>query len=81
VSTGEGEAPQPDSCAGVPGAGRWPPPAPSDQLFQFTVNTRGRLSEVSELEQIIVARELTADGREATDAAIEATRPSWRTPP
>src|SRR5215468_5547711 len=30
------------------------PPVPSDQLFQFTVKTMGRLTEVSEFEDIIV---------------------------
>ena len=30
------------------------PPAPPDQLFQFTVNTLGRLSEVEQFEDIIV---------------------------
>jgi HAE1 family hydrophobic/amphiphilic exporter-1 len=29
-------------------------PSPSDQMFQFTVNTLGRLSEVSEFESIVV---------------------------
>jgi hydrophobic/amphiphilic exporter-1 (mainly G- bacteria), HAE1 family len=33
------------------------PPAPSDQIFQFTVNTLGRLSTVSEFEDIIVKSE------------------------
>jgi hydrophobic/amphiphilic exporter-1 (mainly G- bacteria), HAE1 family len=32
-------------------------PAPSDQIFQFTVNTLGRLSKVSEFEDIIVKSE------------------------
>ena len=30
------------------------PPAPPDQLFQFTVNTLGRLSDVAQFEDIIV---------------------------
>ena len=30
------------------------PPAPADQLFQFTVNTLGRLTDVEEFEDIIV---------------------------
>jgi hydrophobic/amphiphilic exporter-1 (mainly G- bacteria), HAE1 family len=30
------------------------PPVPSDQIFQFTVKTMGRLTEVSEFEDIIV---------------------------
>ncbi|MGB7948133.1 MAG: efflux RND transporter permease subunit, partial [Candidatus Binatia bacterium] len=30
------------------------PPAPSDQIFQFTVNTRGRATDVTEFENIIV---------------------------
>jgi HAE1 family hydrophobic/amphiphilic exporter-1 len=30
------------------------PPAPADQLFQFTVNTLGRLTEVEQFEDIIV---------------------------
>src|SRR5262249_5050197 len=30
------------------------PPVPSDQIFQFTVTTMGRLTEVSEFEDIIV---------------------------
>src|SRR5882724_8517066 len=30
------------------------PPAPSNQVFQFTVNTMGRLTEVSEFEDIII---------------------------
>src|SRR5262249_31172403 len=30
------------------------PPAPSGQVFQFTVNTLGRLSEVEQFEDIIV---------------------------
>src|SRR5262249_17412383 len=30
------------------------PPVPSDQLFQFTVSTLGRLSDVAEFESIII---------------------------
>src|SRR5262249_10227432 len=30
------------------------PPGPGDQVFQFTVNTLGRLSDVSEFENIII---------------------------
>jgi hydrophobic/amphiphilic exporter-1 (mainly G- bacteria), HAE1 family len=37
------------------------PPAPSGQIFQFTVNTLGRLSTVSQFENIIVKSEPPTD--------------------
>lgn len=32
------------------------PPVPSDQSFQYTINTQGRLSDVAEFEDIIIKR-------------------------
>jgi hydrophobic/amphiphilic exporter-1 (mainly G- bacteria), HAE1 family len=54
------------------------PPAPADQLFQFTVNTLGRLTDVEQFEDIIVktqppsteARETLASTSSKVTAAI-----------
>ncbi len=40
------------------------PPAPPGQLYQFTINTLGRLSDVSQFENIIVKANPTSTGAE-----------------
>jgi HAE1 family hydrophobic/amphiphilic exporter-1 len=42
------------------------PPVPSDQIFQFTVKTMGRLTEVSEFENIIVKAQAPATAASQT---------------
>src|SRR5580765_2050152 len=51
------------------------PPAPPDQLFQFTVNTLGRLSEVEQFEDIIVKAQpaSTAAGETLASTSSKAT--------
>jgi HAE1 family hydrophobic/amphiphilic exporter-1 len=41
------------------------PPVPSDQVFQFTINTLGRLSDVTQFENIIVKSTRGASGETA----------------
>jgi HAE1 family hydrophobic/amphiphilic exporter-1 len=52
------------------------PPVPADQVFQFTVNTLGRLSEVAEFENIIVkskpASTLEKDVQQPTSGSASA---------
>src|SRR5215831_15578420 len=47
------------------------PPAPADQLFQFTVNTLGRLSDVEQFENIIVkAQPPSTNSSETPDSSF-----------
>ena len=39
------------------------PPAPGNQVFQFTINALGRLSDTKEFENIIVKSEAPRDSR------------------
>ena len=47
------------------------PPVPSDQIFQFTVKTMGRLTEVSEFEDIIVKAQAPATEASQTRKTTE----------
>src|SRR4029450_7199935 len=47
------------------------PPAPSNQLFQFTVNTLGRVSDVEQFENIIIKSQLPATEASQTLKTIE----------
>ena len=47
------------------------PPVPSDQVFQFTVTTMGRLTEVSEFEDIIIKAQPPATEASQTLKTIE----------
>src|SRR5262245_19460153 len=47
------------------------PPVPSDQVFQFTVKTMGRLSEVSQFEDIIVKSQPQASETSQTSQTTE----------
>ncbi|HTW86986.1 MAG TPA: efflux RND transporter permease subunit, partial [Candidatus Binataceae bacterium] len=48
------------------------PPVSSDQLFQFTVNTLGRLSDVSQFENIIIKTNPPQSLATQTESSIEA---------
>ncbi|MGB8466137.1 MAG: efflux RND transporter permease subunit, partial [Terrimicrobiaceae bacterium] len=52
------------------------PPVPSDQVFQFTVKAMGRLSEVSEFEDIIVKAQPPATEASQTLKTIETNQTS-----
>ena len=47
------------------------PPVPSDQVFQFTVTTMGRLSDVSQFENIIVKAQPPATQASQTEKTTE----------
>src|SRR5262249_22003374 len=54
------------------------PPAPSSQVFQFTVNVKGRLSEAQQFERIVVKSEPPASeapGGPAAQGAGPTARP------
>jgi HAE1 family hydrophobic/amphiphilic exporter-1 len=54
------------------------PPVPSNQVFQFTVNTLGRLSDVNEFENIIVKSRSGLPGQSLQTSNLEQAAPIVR---